>query len=251
MLKIALHNNQPEIFYTIQGEGKNIGKPSIFIRLSLCNLYCFWCDTDYTWNWQGTPFKHQNDQKLTYHKFKKKENLMIMSNEEIIERLKKYPCQNIVITGGEPLVQKKDLIPFLELLKSDEPNYHIEFETNATIVPDKKLDTLADQYNVSVKLQNSLVAEKERINEKAISFFAQSSKSNFKFVVDNPQDIEEIKAILVKFKIEAKKVYLMPQGVETEILQKKQKWLIEICKQCGFNYTDRLHILVYGDKRGV
>ena len=251
MLKIALHNNNPEIFYTIQGEGKNIGKPSIFIRLSLCNLYCFWCDTDYTWNWEKTNFKHQNDSKAGYQKFKKEESLAIMSNEEILAILKQYPCENVVITGGEPLVQKKDLLSLLQFLKTDKPSYYIEFETNGTIVPDKKLDTLADQYNVSIKLHNSLVSEKERINDEAVLFFAQSPKSNFKFVVDTPQDLEEIQNLIKKFAIEPKKVYLMPQGTNMQALQKKQQWLVEICKKKGFNYTDRLHILIYGDKRGV
>lgn len=251
MLKIALHKKQPEIFYTIQGEGKNIGRPSIFIRLSLCNLYCFWCDTDYTWNWQGTPFKHQNDISPDYQKYIKKDNLRKMSNEEIWESICQFPCENIVITGGEPLVQKKDLTELLRLLKQKNPNFYIEFETNGTILPDEALDALTDQYNVSVKLQNALVTEKERINRKAIFFFAQSPKSNFKFVVDTPQDLDEIQNLIQKFDIDSKKIYLMPQGVNPKILRKKQQWLIEICKQYGFNYTDRLHILVYGEKRGV
>lgn len=251
MLKVASHNGEPEIFYSIQGEGKNIGKPSIFIRLSLCNLYCFWCDTDYTWNWENTNFKHQNDSSKDYKKFKKGENIIKMTNEEILEQLKKYSCENLVITGGEPLVQKKDLFRLLKYLKNYNAQYHIEFETNGTIIPDKNLDALADQYNVSVKLANSLVSEKERIEAEAIRFFAQSPKANFKFVLDTPQDFEEVEKILENFKIDAKKVYLMPQATTIPTLQSKQKWLVEICKQKGFNYTDRLHILIYGDKRGV
>jgi organic radical activating enzyme len=251
MLKIALHNGTPEIFYTIQGEGKNIGKPSIFIRLSLCNLYCFWCDTDYTWNWENTPFKHQNDSKIGYRKFKKAENMLKMSKEEVWENIRQYPCENIVITGGEPLVQQKDLLALLQTLKTHNPNYHIEFETNGTIIPQPNLDVLTDQYNVSVKLANSLVSKKERIEGEAIRFFAQSPKSNFKFVLDTPQDLEEVEKIVKDFAIDAKKVYLMPQGTNPETLHQKQQWLIEICKKKGFNYTDRLHILVYGNKRGV
>lgn len=251
MLKIALHNENPEIFYTIQGEGKNIGKPSIFIRLSLCNLYCFWCDTDYTWNWENTNFKHQNDSNKAYKKFKKGDNIIKMTNEEILEQLKKYPCENLVITGGEPLVQKKDLLGLLQYLKAYKDTYHIEFETNGTIIPDEKLDALTDQYNVSVKLANSLVSEKERIEAEAIRFFAQSPKSNFKFVLDTPQDFEEVEKIVKDFDIDAKKVYLMPQASKVQVLQAKQQGLVELCKTKGFNYTDRLHILIYGDKRGV
>ncbi len=251
MLKIALYNHQPEIFYTIQGEGKNIGKPSIFIRLSLCNLYCFWCDTDYTWNWEGTSFSHQNDTQPHYQKYNKKESLRKMSKEEIWEHIRHFTCENLVITGGEPLVQKKDLIALLSFLKQKNPNYYIEFETNGTILPDKQLDALSDQYNVSVKLSNALVDEQERIVPQTIRFFAQSPKSNFKFVIDTPKDLEEVQNLIEKFTIDSKKIYLMPQGTNAKVLQKKQQWLIEICKQYGFNYTDRLHILIYGEKRGV
>lgn len=246
MIKLARLNNKPEIFHSIQGEGKNIGKPSVFIRLSLCNLYCQWCDTDYTWNWIGTPFKHNYDTK-----YDKNEQIEILSNEDIMNTVLAMNCRNVVITGGEPLVQQKDLRSLMGTLKAHDPRFHIEFETNVTLKPLREIDELTDQYNVSIKLSNSNVSEEDRINPEAIEFFANSSKTNFKFVIDKEQDLKEVLDLISKYKIRNDVVYLMPQGTSAESLKEKQSWLVDICKRYNFNYTDRLHIHIFGNKRGI
>ncbi len=251
MLKLAKLNGQPEIFHTIQGEGKNLGKPSVFIRLTLCNLYCVWCDTDHTWNWENTNYKHVNDAKPGYKKFKKEEQILSQTKEDLLEKVAAYQCANLVITGGEPLVQKKDLLPFLLLLKEQDPNYHIEIETNGTLMPGEALDGLIDQYNVSTKLSNSGVTEQERLVEDVMYWFAYSPKSNFKFVIDTEKDLMEVAALDHKYGILPQNIYLMPQGTSAEALQEKGQWLVEQCKQHGYNYTDRLHIHLYGNRRGV
>ena len=251
MLKLAIINGNPEIFHSIQGEGKNSGHPSIFIRLSLCNLYCNWCDTDYTWNWEGTPYPHQNDSIPGYKKFSKKQFLVKLPNDEIIRQFKTIKCTNLVITGGEPLLQQKELVNFLEALRETDKTYHIEFETNGTLMPIEALDKLTDQYNVSIKLSNSKVQESDRLSDRAISFFANSPKANFKFVVDKEDDLQEVLSLIQQYEISTKRIYLMPQGINSETLRQKQQWLIELCKQYGFNYTDRIHIHIYGNKKGV
>ena len=189
-LKIANHNGEPEIFHSFQGEGNNIGVPAIFVRLSLCNLYCIWCDTDYTWNWEGTNYSHVNDEKSGYKKFKREDNILKLSAQDIFEEIKKYDCKDVIITGGEPLVQHKQLIELFRLLKGQD--YHIEIETNGTIIPNSELDELSDQYNVSIKLSNSNVLDTDRLVPNAIEFFRESKKSNFKFVVDSKNDMEEV-----------------------------------------------------------
>ncbi|MFH1284047.1 MAG: 7-carboxy-7-deazaguanine synthase QueE [Candidatus Peregrinibacteria bacterium] len=114
-----------EIFYSIQGEGTNLGIPAVFLRLSGCNLRCEWCDTAYAWK-------------------KGKE----MKTSEILSKIKSFPAHHLVITGGEPLLQQDELKLLLELLK----NYYIEIETNGTIKP--KISRLVNQYNCSPKSQN-------------------------------------------------------------------------------------------------
>ncbi len=243
MLKLAKLFGKPEIFYSIQGEGKNVGQPSIFVRLSLCNLTCVWCDTAYTWNWENTSFEHNKKEK-----FKKDDWLIQLSDDELITKVKEFPCKNLIFTGGEPLVQHKDLSRVLKKLPS---GYHIAFETNGTIVPTPELDNLTDQYNVSVKLSNSRVPEADRIVDKAIQFFASSPKANFKFVVDAESDVKEVVSLVERFTIPLHKVYLMPQGTTAEALKEKELWVLELCKKYGFNYTTRIHIQLYGDKKGV
>lgn len=250
MIKLAKFGDRPEIFHTIQGEGKNLGVPSVFIRLSLCNLYCVWCDTDYTWNWEGTPYSHVHDALPGYKKFKKEDQIISLTPAQIVDEVQRYDCRNIVITGGEPFVQHKDLVELVDQLKRNN-RHHIEAETNGTIVPTPALDSLMDQYNVSLKLKNSRVSGPERLNEGAIHFFAQSPKSNFKFVVDAQEDLEEIDELLKHYQIGASMVYLMPQGTRARELNERMEWLMPFCEERGYHFTDRLHIRIHGNKRGV
>ncbi len=251
MLKLAKLNGKPEIFHSIQGEGKSMGKPSVFIRLSLCNLYCIWCDTDHTWNWEGTRYPHVKDKDPQYRKFDKSASIIMATTEEIMELLSSYPCFNIILTGGEPLVQQKDLLHLVTMMKRAEDTYRFEVETNGTLLPSPELDGYIDQYNVSVKLRNSEVTEGERLKDRAIAYFVGNGKASFKFVIDGQGDLEEVLSLSNTYGISPERVYLMPQGMVSEELLSKQEWLVEACKSHGFNYTDRLHIHIYGDKRGV
>lgn len=245
-MKLAKLNGEPEIFYTIQGEGKSIGKPSIFLRTSLCNLHCSWCDTDYTWNWEGTPFKTR-----TNKKFKKEEYIVEKSIEDIANIIVKFPCKHLVITGGEPMMQQNELIELMSSIRKDNNDYHFEIETNGTLLPTDKFDQLIDQYNVSPKLSNSNNELKLREKPKPLYFFANNEKAYFKFVINSKTDLNEVLELIDKYKINPGKVYLMPEGINPNQLKEKQQWLVEICKKHGFNYTDRLHIHIYGSKRGV
>jgi 7-carboxy-7-deazaguanine synthase len=250
-MKLANLNGTPEIFHTLQGEGRSMGMPSVFIRLSLCNLHCIWCDTDYTWNWKGTNFKHVRDQDSGYSKFSMKEMIVDWAVEKIVPELLKYGCPNFVITGGEPLMQQEELAEMLEIVKTKLPASHVEIETNGTIIPEPELAQYLDQFNVSPKLSNS--GNKQLLREKpdALHYFASDSRSNFKFVIDTPQDLEEVQTLIASYAIPAGKVYLMPQGTKQEELTRKRTWLAEVCKTYNLNYTDRMHIHLYGNKRGV
>ncbi|MCA6073264.1 7-carboxy-7-deazaguanine synthase QueE [Fulvivirga sedimenti] len=250
-MKIAKLSGNAEIFHTIQGEGKSSGLPCIFLRLSLCNLHCTWCDTDYTWNWEGTPFSHVNDTQPGYKKFSKEEQILEAGIEYLLEEISKFNCPNLVVTGGEPLMQQKDLAVLLQALREEKIIEHIEIETNGTLMPIADLDLQVDQYNVSPKLTNSGNPDKLRIRPEILDWFARSPKANFKFVCAAPKDLYEIEELIRSFGIPSNKVILMPLGTSIDSLDEREKWLTEICKNKGFRFSDRMHIRLFGNKRGV
>jgi len=250
-VKLAKLNGKPEIFHSIQGEGKNIGQPSVFIRTSLCNLHCIWCDTDYTWNWEKTRFKHVKDVNPSYKKYKMEEMISEQSIEVIYDEVVKTNCKNIVLTGGEPMMQLEELSTLMDYFMQKDDQYFFEIETNGTLIPDERFDNLIHQYNVSPKLANSNNPKKLREKPEAYHYFAKNDKAHFKFVIADKIDLEEVLGICKTYTIPNTKVYLMPEGTNPKMLQEKQQWLIELCKTYQFNYTDRLHVHIYGDKRGV
>ena len=250
-IKLARLDGRPEIVHSIQGEGKSIGVPSVFVRTSLCNLHCIWCDTDYTWNWVGTRFPHVHDALPGYRKFQKKEWIAECDIETIAEEVAGFPCKNVILTGGEPMLQQSALLRLMELLRSKSTDYRFEIETNGTLVPSVDFDASIDQYNVSPKLENSNNPRKLREKPAAYRFFSQSPKANFKFVLAAENDLREVLQLLDTYHIPADKIWLMPEATQRETLQEKRQWLVEICKKYGFRYSDRLHVQIWGSKKGV
>lgn len=250
-LQLARLHGKPEIFYSIQGEGKSLGRPSVFVRTSLCNLHCIWCDTDYTWNWKNTRFAHVNDQKPGYQKFDKKEWIATCAIAEVVQAIRVHHCKNIILTGGEPMLQQAALVPLMDQLRQLDPGYRFEVETNGTLVAQPDFDARIDQYNVSPKLENSNNPRKLREKPAAYRFFAQNDKAFFKFVVAEKSDLAEILELLHRYAIAPEKVWLMPEGNQRQTLTRRRQWLVEICKAQGFNYTDRLHIQIWGSRKGV
>ena len=237
--------NTPEIFHSIQGEGPKIGRPSIFIRLSGCNLYCSWCDTPYTWNWKGTKYAHDAD--IKYIKSNEQTSLEIV---ELTDQILQYPCRNIVITGGEPMVQQKALFRLSEaLLKKG--SFTIDIETNATIQPNEDFDSLVSKYICSPKLSNANVPEKLRMKENVLGWFAASEKAYFKFVASKIDDFDEITALVNNIGINPDSVYIMAEALNESHLNDRQVEIAETCLALGYRYGDRLHLRLFGDKRGV
>src|SRR5688572_11065970 len=129
-MNIARLPDGPEIFASVQGEGKTQGRPSVFVRTSHCNLYCAWCDTDYTWNWVGTPFKHVRNRK-----YDPSQEILEMSPAEVARAVRSHPGTNVVLTGGEPLLQHRELAELMGILREADHRYRFEVETNGTLVP--------------------------------------------------------------------------------------------------------------------
>ena len=251
-MKIAKLHNKGEIFHSIQGEGINVGLPSVFVRSSFCNLHCVWCDTDYTWNWLGTDFMHRRSQLPGYQKYKPEDQVIDLSVEEVVNAIIQYSSKNVVITGGEPMLHQEDWVEMMGLLRLKDRSYTFEVETNGTISPTPEFDQAINQYNVSPKLENSENSQRLRENPQALSLFAQSSKAYFKFVVATVlDDIIEILNFQDRYSISNNKILLMPEATSVSSMTDKQLDIVNLCLNHGFRYTDRLHIRVFGEKRGT
>lgn len=229
-----------EIFFSLQGEGKLLGVPSVFVRASGCNLRCVWCDTPYaSWSPEGPE----------------------MSVGEIVAKVESYACRHVVLTGGEPMIMPEiqDLAACLSELGK-----HITIETAATLFKPIRCDLAS----LSPKLSNSTphereggrfaaAHEKQRLRPEVINLWIDHQRSlrndlQLKFVISNEQDLKEIDALLAQVKsVPACDVLLMPEGTDVATLRDRAGWVGEICKTRGFRFCPRLHVELYGNTRGT
>ena len=250
-LKLARLGDGPEIFHTLQGEGISAGRPAVFVRLSLCNLHCRWCDTDYTWNWEGTPFTHDRDREPGYTKYKQDEQMVAMAPDEVARIVARWPTRRVVLTGGEPLLQQHGLRALAAELSAGYPSYFFEVETNGTLMPEAALDSFIGQYNVSPKLENSGNREALRIRPRVLEWFTASGKAWFKFVVSSIGDAAEIRNIIERAGIPGERVLLMPEGRTPEAVTAHRDLVVNLCLEHGYTFTDRLHLRLFGARRGT
>ena len=184
-----------EIFYSIQGEGQLVGLPSVFFRTSYCNLRCIWCDTPYT-SWQP------EDKDI--------------SVEDAVVAILAYDCQQVVITGGEPFMQAKELTGLCQQLHRQ--GQHITIETNGTLFQQVEADLLS----ISPKLANSNPAtsnhhfqqhQRLRINQPVLRQFLDQYNCQLKFVVETEPDLVEIQQLQQEMQIPSSTIVLMPPGI--------------------------------------
>ena len=224
-----------EIFYSIQGEGKLAGVPSIFIRTTGCNLRCTWCDSPAT-SWEPVG--------------------EAMEIDEIMDRVADFASMYVVLTGGEPMIA-----PGIEELtrRLKDGGYHLTIETAATVWK----DVVCDLASISPKLGSSTpwarddgrhadAHESRRLNLDTIRRFMAMPDYQLKFVVDAPEDLTEIDSILACLApVESANVLLMPQGVTQEEIVSRGRWVADLCKQRGFRFCPRLQISLYGNTPGT
>jgi 7-carboxy-7-deazaguanine synthase len=223
-----------EIFYSIQGEGMLSGVPSVFVRTSGCNLRCTWCDTPYTsWNPEGED----------------------LSLDAILEQVLQYDATHVVVTGGEPLIQP-DLVPLAKRLK--DAGLHITVETAGTV----HQPVICDLMSISPKLANSTPLHREggrwtaqherlRYQPDVLKKLMADYSYQLKFVVETRSDLKEIEIILQEIEAARDRVVLMPEGTDPATLRERSLWLVDACKQERFRYGPRLHIDIWGNRRGV
>lgn len=221
-----------EIFYSLQGEGFLAGLPSVFIRLAGCPLRCRWCDTKYAWD---------------------KEAGLYYSIDKIVRTVRQWPCEFVVITGGEPMINP-DLQQLAQELKAAEK--HITIETaGIAYVPDLPCDLIS----ISPKLSNSTpsdpalaaIHEDSRLDLAVLRELINNYDYQLKFVVDSPDDLPEIQETIDEIgSVDSKKVMLMPQAVTRDELLAKSPMVADLCKQTGFAFCQRLQILLWNGQRG-
>jgi 7-carboxy-7-deazaguanine synthase len=224
-----------EIFFSIQGEGRLVGVPSAFVRTTGCNLRCVFCDTPFT-SWQPEG--------------------VYLSIDAVLDRLAAYPTRHAVVTGGEPLLASgiEDLCAELR-----GRGYHVTVETAATVF--KPL--ACDLASLSPKLSNSTPHQREggrfalrherlRLQIHVLRAWLEHGDYQLKFVIDRPDDVREVLEVLDCLPgVDRTRVLLMPQGVTRAELDERGLWLVELCKEHGFRYCPRVHIELYGNRRGI
>ena len=226
-------SGEPEIFRSVQGEGQSIGIPSVFCRLSLCNLACSWCDTKYTWDWENHDPKKE---------------IVRLAAQLVADKISGMNTKNVVITGGEPLMQQDGLAELTVLLKSRK--HTIEIETNGTYVPNSIIKENVDRWNVSPKLANSEQANSLRIVKDSLKWFSTQPGAVFKFVVESPDDLDEVTDIVDSVGVQNERVILMPKGTSKTEIESRTPWIVDQCIDRGYRFSSRLHVLIWGDERG-
>jgi len=224
-----------EIFYSLQGEGMLVGTPSVFVRLAGCPFRCRWCDTAYAWDFAA-------GQEL--------------EPDQIAEQVNLWPCRFVILTGGEPLTGpdlavRPGLVDLSHRLRA--AGKHITVETSGVLfVPDLACDLMS----ISPKLTNAAshagTHQIDRLDLETIRRLIHAYPYQLKFVVESPEDIEEVRQVLAQLgDLEPARVMLMPQASTPEELLRRSPAIAEACKQAGLRFGQRLHLLLWGRQRGV
>jgi 7-carboxy-7-deazaguanine synthase len=224
-----------EIFYSIQGEGRLAGTPSVFIRTSGCNLRCVWCDTPYTsWRPEGSSW----------------------SIDKILRRVEAQPTRHVVITGGEPLLAGEIEALTEELARRKK---HITIETAGTVFKPVRCDLIS----LSPKLANSTpwrrqrgkyarMHERRRLNLPVLQKYLDGYDYQLKFVVEDTKDFAEIGMLIDQLgNVDPARVLIMAQGTRKKQLADRARWIVAECLCRGYAFTPRLQIELFGNRRGT
>jgi 7-carboxy-7-deazaguanine synthase len=202
-----------EIFLSLQGEGTDMGLPTVFLRLTGCNLRCSYCDTEYA-----------------FHDGKE------MSDSEIIDKISEFNCNRVCITGGEPLLQ--DIYPLCKVLKFK--GFHIKLETNGSIPLKCKYIDIID---MDIKTPSS--GESERMRFSNIKRLRK--RDELKFVISDRNDYEYSKDIIERFEPKCNVIFQPSYNVLS--LRDLAEWII--ADRMDVKLGIQLQKLLWGERRGV
>lgn len=223
---------------TFQGEGPSLGQRAGFVRLGRCNLDCgagpgaTWaCDTPYTWDWEH---------------FDPAVEVAEVEVDRLVAELSAMHVDLVVVTGGEPLLQQRRLIPFLQA--GARRGWRFEVETNGTVTPLPEVVRLVDRFNVSPKLSGSGVPADRALRPGPLTALQASGRAVFKFVASGPADLDEIADVSRTYGLAP--VWVMPAGTTAEEVLATSRALADPVCARGWHLTTRLHVLLWGDERG-
>jgi organic radical activating enzyme len=231
-----------EVFVSLQGEGPSAGQQAAFVRTATCNLACRWCDTRYSWDWQAYPKQH-HVRRIGIGRLA--EDISALLNPESGDQI-----NLLIITGGEPLLQQRALAEVLTAIRRDNPGVRCEVETNGTVVMTPAFARHVHLPVVSPKLASAGDRENLRIKGDALRSFVDHPSAIFKFVVQGVQDIHEIQELVDRYSIAAQRVWLMPQAESASALMDVSPLIADLALKTGFNFTTRLHVLLWDNTRG-
>jgi 7-carboxy-7-deazaguanine synthase len=206
-----------EIFYSIQGEGMLAGVPSVFVRLTGCNLRCDWCDTPYaSWAPEG-------------------ENKFLGT---ILADVRRNLASHVVVTGGEPMIHP-GIVQLTKRLK--EHDQHITIETAGTVFE----PVVCDLMSISPKLANSTPVRREggrwaeqhdrlRYQPDVLKQLMAAYPYQLKFVVRQPPDMVEVRSIVKDIGADRDRVLLMAEGTDAGTIYERSQWIAEACKEFGY-----------------
>ena len=236
----TLFLSDDKIFHTVEGEGEHEGKPSVFMRVAMCNLTCqgfkskdspYGCDSFVSWS--------------VKNKMSNGNILDLLDKSGYVEFLRRGDI--LKITGGEPLIQQKSLLTLIDdFVERFSFIPRIDFETNATIMPlPKWYETYFATFTTSPKLANNGDPEEKRYKPEVLEWHAKNG-SGFKFVVSKEEDLKEIMEKYVsRFNIRRSKIWLMPCCGSRQEHVTIAPLVAEFCKTTGFNFSPRLQLVIW------
>ncbi len=249
------------VFYTLEGEGGYIGWPSVFMRLSNCNLTCigfksedapFGCDSYVSWSKKN---------KMTFE-----EIAQYFEQNDYHNRLREGAI--LKITGGEPFIQQKNLLEFVKFIharwgfsdfsgtegitaeEAMKPDLRIDFETNATLMPDPEwveINKWVCTFTTSPKLSNNGDPVEKRFKPDVLRFLVKENAC-FKFVARKESDLDEVYEKYINnpdIKLSKKQIWIMPMCGSRKELTEIGPIVAEICKKHGFKFSNRLHLQIW------
>jgi 7-carboxy-7-deazaguanine synthase len=213
-----------EIFTSVQGEGPFCCRVALFIRLAGCNLRCPFCDTKYSWD----PGKGR-----------------LVSLEDLIAEASKHSF--IVVTGGEPLLQRRQLNDFLEVLWRENPHVLVQVETNGTLPAPEPHEALYEAYYVVSPKDVPVSVERAKTHSTWFKYARISGRAWFKVLVHSEEDVLRVSEWARENSVPHDKVYLMPltsKDMSREALLEIHRRVALLSMKYGFHFSPRMHLLL-------